>query len=266
MNNSIQKPAAGKSRRSFLKSAGFGTAAIAGIPALAGACTGYAGKMKNGLADCFNNGSIILFQGDSITDAGREKKQELPNNGQSFGWGYANIIASEILQDLPGHELSIYNRGISANKVYQLAERWQKDCLDLEPDVLSILIGVNDYWHYRLGRYEGTPETYENDYRKLLDRTKKEIPGIRLVLCEPFILAGTNAVDESWLEPFSGYQSIAASLAKEFEAVWVPFQDAFNDALSIAPPEYWTDDGVHPSMAGAQLMAETWLQSLCRSS
>lgn len=266
MTNSTQKPGAGKSRRSFLKGAGLGTAALAGIPALAASCTAENGTGSGEIAACFNKGSVILFQGDSITDAGREKMRELPNDGWSFGWGYANIIASEILQDLPEHELIIYNRGISGNKVYQLSERWQKDCLDLEPDVLSILIGVNDYWHFRLGSYDGTPDVYENDYRELLKKTKKEIPGIQLVLCEPFVLAETSAVDESWLEPFSRYQAIAASLAEEFEAIWVPFQKAFNEALSMAHAEYWAYDGVHPSMAGAQLMAETWLQAVCKTS
>ena len=266
MDDSFQKSAANRSRRNFLKKAGLGTAVVAGLPVLAGSCKNEPGSNAASITDCFAKGSVILFQGDSITDAGREKKRELPNQGWSFGSGYANIIASTLLQDLPGHELSIYNRGISGNKVYQLAERWQKDCLDLQPDVLSILIGVNDYWHFRKGRYDGTPEIYENDYRALLSRTKKELPGIRLVICEPFILDNTSAVDETWLEPFSRYQEIAAKLAGEFHAVWVPFQDAFNKTLSIAPAKYWAEDGVHPSMAGAQLMAETWLQAVCKSS
>jgi lysophospholipase L1-like esterase len=230
-------------------------------PAVLGSCTGTE-KKNTGIGDFFSEGDVILFQGDSITDAGRDKQQQLPNHARSFGTGYAYILASGLLRDLPDKDLTLYNRGISGNKVYQLDERWQEDCLDLKPDVLSILIGVNDYWHTRNGNYEGTPEVYENDYRALLNRTKAAFPGIKLIVCEPFILTGTSAVDESWLEPFKQYQDIAAKMAREFDATWVPFQKAFSDAAKIAPPVYWTHDGVHPSMAGCQLMAETWLNTL----
>ena len=210
----------------------------------------------------FSEGDVILFQGDSITDAGRNKEHELPNAAHSFGTGYALLTASWLLEELARKKLTIYNRGISGNKVFQLADRWEKDCLSLEPDVLSVLIGVNDYWHMRNGRYDGTPEVYENDFRALLQSTKNALPGIRLVICQPFILQGTSAVDESWIKPFNAYQEIAAGLAKEFGAVWVPFQEAFNQAVQCAPATYWAGDGVHPSMAGAQLMAETWLNAV----
>jgi len=121
---------------------------------------------------------------------------------------------------------------------------------------------VNDYWHFRNGNYDGTPEIYENDFRKLLERTKEALPQIKLVICQPFVLTETTAVDDTWLEPFSAYQKIAAKIAREFDATWVPFQEAFDKALELAPAKYWAQDGVHPSMAGAYLMAEAWLRSL----
>lgn len=207
-------------------------------------------------------GDVVLFQGDSITDAGREKERELPNNPQSFGSGYAFLAASRLMNELPELELTLYNRGISGNKVYQLAERWQKDCLDLNPNLLSILIGVNDYWHMRNGEYNGTSEIYENDYRALMQRTAGELPGVRLVICEPFAVVNTSAVNESWLEPLKEYQVAAKRIADEFNAVWVPFQKVFDEAVKHAPAKYWTGDGVHPSMAGAQLMAEAWLRAI----
>ena len=147
---------------------------------------------------------VVLFQGDSITDAGREKSRELPNNGSSLGGGYAFLAATALLDHFAALEPVVYNRGISGNKVYQLAARWQKDCLELKPDVLSILIGINDYWHMRNGQYDGTLEKYEADYRALLDQTRQALPGVRLVVCEPFALPGTTAVDESWVEPEIG--------------------------------------------------------------
>jgi lysophospholipase L1-like esterase len=249
------------SRRNFLSKSAAGAAALATIPAIVSSCLSNDQK-KNFSGSFFTEKDVVLFQGDSITDAGREKRQELPNAIRSFGPGYVFIAASALLRKLADRELVIYNRGISGNKVYQLAERWQKDCLNLKPNVLSILIGVNDYWHKRNGNYDGTPEIYEKDYRALLDRTLEALPDVKLILCEPFILPGTRAVDESWIEPFSHYQAIAARIAETFEATWVPYQKIFTEAATVAPPVFWTEDGVHPSMAGCQLMAEAWLQSV----
>ena len=103
------------------------------------------GHAKN--TSLLSKGNTILFQGDSITDAGRDKKNEIANNQKSFGRGYAWMAASQLLISKPAHAFTIHNRGISGNKVHQLDARWQKDCIDLKPDILSILIGVNDIWH-----------------------------------------------------------------------------------------------------------------------
>ena len=248
------------SRRLFFRNAGLGAAGVSGMPLLMHSCVSV-GENSN-IKDFFAKEDVVLFQGDSITDAGRNREQELPNNPWSFGVGYASHIASWLLAEMPGKDLTIYNRGISGNKVFQLADRWGKDCLDLAPTVLSILIGVNDYWHFRNGVYDGSPEIYENDYRDLLARTMDALPDLKLIICQPFILTGTSAVDESWVEPFSAYQEIAKRISDDFGAVWVPFQEAFNRAAELAPPAYWANDGVHPSMAGAQLMANTWLEAL----
>jgi hypothetical protein len=164
------------SRRKFFKSAGIGAAAVAGLPLLSQSCSMESEKVM--IHDFFAEGDVVLFQGDSITDAGRNKKQELANNAWSFGVGYANHIGSWLLEEMPEKNLTIYNRGISGNKVYQLADRWEKDCLDLKPNVLSILIGVNDYWHKRNENYDGTPKVYENDLRALLSRTKEASPDL----------------------------------------------------------------------------------------
>ena len=117
-------------------------------------------------------GDTILFQGDSITDAGRKRDVADANWQPALGSGYAWFAASQLLVDSRSANLKIFNRGISGNKVYQLAERWQADCLDLKPNVLSILIGVNDFAHALKGDYKGTLEIYENDYRALIKRTK----------------------------------------------------------------------------------------------
>lgn len=171
------------------------------------------------------------------------------------------MIASHLLAERADAGLKIYNRGISGHKVFQLAERWDKDCIALKPNLVSILIGVNDIWHRLNGQYNGTIEIYEKDYRALLTRTKKELPGVKLVVCEPFVLR-TGAVNEKWFPDFDGYRAAAKKLATEFGAVFVPFQSAFDEAVKKAPPAHWAGDGVHPSMAGAYLMGRTWLAAV----
>jgi len=248
------------SRRKFLTKTAVSAAALASIPTIVSASISPSNK-KNKYS-LFEKGNTVLFQGDSITDAGREKKKELPNSSGSFGHGYAFLAASALLNALPEKDLTIYNRGISGNKVYQLADRWQKDCIDLKPDVLSVLIGINDYWHFRDGKYDGTVEIYENDFRKLLTSTKEKFPNIKLVICQPYAVINTRAVDETWIEPVKTFQAAAKKIAKEFNAIWVPFQEVFDKAVKHAPATYWTADGVHPGMPGAQLMAEAWMRAV----
>ncbi len=250
------------SRRKFLVKSAAGATALASIPAIVSSCMSPNSDESKEKYSIFEKGNTILFQGDSITDAGREMEKELPNNSGSFGHGYAFLAASSLLNALPEKELTIYNRGISGNKVYQLADRWQKDCIDLKPDVLSILIGINDYWHFRNGKYDGTVEIYENDFRKLLKETKAEFPNVKLVVCQPFAVTNTRAVDETWEEPVKTFQDAAKRIADEFDAIWVPFQEVFDEAVKHAPATYWTGDGVHPAMPGAQLMAEAWLRAV----
>lgn len=248
------------SRRSFISKYAIGTAAIASIPGITLANESGRKKKKNRF-NHINEGDIILFQGDSITDAGRERIRQRPNSPNSFGTGYALLAASRLLNELPSRNLKIYNRGISGNKVFQLDDRWQKDCIDLKPNHLSILIGVNDYWHSRSGNYRGTVEKYEEDYRKLLDKTMEALPGINLIICEPFYLISTKNVDETWIKPMQEYQKAARRICREFNGTWVPFQRIFDRALKQAPANHWLSDGVHPTMAGAQLMADEILKA-----
>jgi lysophospholipase L1-like esterase len=247
-------------RRSFLIKSGAAAAALSSIPEIVSAALP-SGRKKSEYS-IFKKGSTVLFQGDSITDAGRDKTNETPNNPRAFGLGYAFLAASKLLKQFPEKELTFYNRGISGNKVYQLAERWQKDCFDLKPDIISILIGVNDYWHLREGKYDGTVAVYENDFRKLLQNTKEKLPDVKLIICQPFAVLNTRAVDESWVVPFREYQDVAKKLAMEFDTIWVPFQEVFDEAIKYAPAKYWSGDGVHPDMPGAQLMAEAWLKAV----
>jgi lysophospholipase L1-like esterase len=210
----------------------------------------------------YDEANTIVFQGDSITDAGRDKENQAANSTRSLGRGYVNLIVSQLLGEQPGQQWQCFNRGISGNKVFQLAERWQADCLDLEPDVLSILIGVNDFWHTLSNGYEGTAETYEQDFRTLLSLTKEVLPDVELIIGEPFALAGGSAiVDTEWYPKFNDYRTAARAISDDFGAVWIPYQSLFDEALEKAPVEYWCPDGVHPAIPGAYLMAQAWLEA-----
>jgi lysophospholipase L1-like esterase len=206
--------------------------------------------------------AVILFQGDSITDAGRKKDDEGYNTSPVLGSGYAMLAAAELLHKNPAHNLKIYNRGISGNKVFQLAERWEKDCISLQPDVLSILIGVNDFWHKLNGNYDGTVKKYRDDYKALLDQTKQKLPDVQLMVGEPFAVTGIKAVDAKWYPAFNDYRAAAKEIAEGFGAIFIPYQKVFDKAQESAPGVYWTHDGVHTTLAGAQLMAAAWLAAV----
>lgn len=243
-----------KERRNFLKTVSVGGLITLVSPTLLAAAPDEK-KTKISLSE----NDVILFQGDSITDAGRSRDDKDFNNANALGKGYAFLAACELLNKYANKNLKIYNKGISGNKVYQLAGRWDEDCLALKPTVLSILIGVNDYWHKHNGKYDGTPKVYQDDFRKLLERTREKLPNIKLIIAEPFAVNKVKAVDDTWYPEFDEYRAAALEISKEFNASWIPLQKVFNEAEKRAPGKHWTGDGVHPSLAGAQLMANAWL-------
>lgn len=205
-----------------------------------------------------NQGDTVLFQGDSITDAQREKKRKAANDGRAMGRGYPLLIGCELLRDNPTLNLKVYNRGISGNRVPSLQQRWVKDCIDLKPNVLSILVGVNDIWHKMNGKYDGTTETYRTGFTELLADTKRQLPECKIVICEPFALR-VGAVKDSWYPEFDDRRQVAREVCDAAGALWVPFQSMFDQAIAAGTPaKYWAADGVHPSMAGHSLMAATW--------
>jgi len=203
------------------------------------------------------NGTVVLFQGDSITDAGRNRASADANSAGALGSGYPLLVASAVLAARPGGTLRFYNRGISGNKVPDLQQRWTTDTIDLKPDVLSILIGVNDFWHKLDHGYNGTVQDYEQQYNALLDATREALPRVHLIVLEPFVLR-TGAVDARWFPEFDQRRSAAARVAARARATFVPLQTVFNQQSRSAPPEYWAADGVHPTPAGHAVIAEQW--------
>jgi lysophospholipase L1-like esterase len=176
-----QNPA--MSRRRLLQ-AGLSAAALGALGGVASAAT------AKPPAPQLPKDAVILFQGDSITDAGRKKEVLTANSSKALGTGYAAMLAGLLLADHPDRGIQVHNRGISGNKVPDLAARWKEDAIDLKPTILSILVGINDLWHTIAfgSKYKGTIKDYEEGFRNLIDRSLKEIPGVRVVICEPFTL------------------------------------------------------------------------------
>lgn len=246
------------SRRSFIKNSSTAVIASLAIPQIVSSAFSIDKPKKIQL----ENNDIILFQGDSITDWGRSRTQTAANVSAGMGTGYALFASGELLNNHPDKNLQIYNRGISGDKVFQLADRWDADCLNLKPTVLSILIGVNDYWAIAKHGYTGTIETYRNDYIKLLDRTKQALPDVKLILGEPFGVLDVKDVTPAWYPKFNEYRQVAREVAEKFGAIFIPYQSVFDEALKKAKGSYWTIDGVHPTIAGANLMAHAWMQTI----
>jgi lysophospholipase L1-like esterase len=242
-----------RERRQFLKNiAAFGTLALLDPRRV---------TAMPEIEDDGTNNVTFLFQGDSITDGNSTRNNDW---NHVMGHGYAYLIASRLWYDFPKKGFHFFNRGISGNKVPDLAARWQTDTIELKPDVLSILVGINDISTMIRGDQNFTAEKFEQDYRSLLQQTKQQLPAIQLVLCEPFILPVGKVKDnlEAYTIEIEKRRKIVQQLSVEFNAILVEFQKAFNSALSKAPAEYWIWDGVHPMPAGHELMAREWIRQV----
>jgi lysophospholipase L1-like esterase len=209
----------------------------------------------------FTKGSRLLFQGDSITDMkwGRNQK----DRNHYLGHSYVYLIASRLGVDMPEAQLDIYNRGMSGHKVADLRKRWPKDAIEMKPDLLSILVGVND-----VGRNLGGVdiETWEADYRFILDASRQANPDLRLVLLDPFVLASGRlshgAAFRQWRDQVERLIPIVGRLAEDYNAVHVKTQAVFDTAAKAISPEHWIWDGVHPLPQGHELIARNWLQEV----
>ena len=196
----------------------------------------------------------VLFQGDSITDAGRNR-----DDADSLGFGYALFAASWFQAQHPEKPVRFLNRGISGNRICDLQTRWGKDCLELKPDIVSILIGINDTWRRYDQNDPTTTEQYESRYREILIQTKNI--SAKLILCEPFVLH----ISEDrirYREDLNPKIEVVYKLAKEFNAILIPYDKLFQEVSKPRPPSFWAVDGVHPTPAGHALMAQHWLNAV----
>lgn len=201
-------------------------------------------------------GDLVLFQGDSITDMGR---REDPNG---LGCGFVYTVVSWFTAMYPQMQVRFLNRGISGNRVRDLQARWKEDMLDLKPDVLSILIGVNDTWR-RFDQNDPTSvEAYEAAYRDILIQARAANPDLRLILCAPFTVTPPCGDAAAWYADLDPRIHVVARLAREFGALYVPLDGEFARACAAQPPEVWAADGIHPDPAGRALIAQAWLRTV----
>ncbi|WP_379153424.1 SGNH/GDSL hydrolase family protein [Paenibacillus sp. sgz5001063] len=203
----------------------------------------------------FQENDIILFQGDSITDWGRNYEDP-----SSLGVGYALMVAARLGLLYPEKKLTFINRGISGNRAVDLQKRWDKDCLELKPNVVSIYIGINDTWRWFDSGEETSAAQFEAIYRDLIDRTLAAT-NAKLVLVEPFVLPVPED-RKGWRQDLDPKIHVVRELAREYGASLVPLDGLFAAASVKAESAYWAPDGVHPSPAGHALITDAWLRAV----
>ncbi len=198
---------------------------------------------------------LVLFQGDSITDAGRSRRDD-----HDLGRGYAAMVAAWFGAAWPEKNVRFVNRGVSGNRSKDLVARWPADCLSLKPNLVSIMIGINDTWRRYDSNDPTSTEAFARSYRAILGQVRNRLDA-RLVICEPFLLP---VLDDrrAWRVDLDPKIVIVRDLAREFGAVYVPLDGIFAQASMRREPAFWTADGVHPSPAGHALIAQAWLKAV----
>ena len=197
---------------------------------------------------------IFLFQGDSITDANRDDESV---DNFSLGCGYAFLLASDIEKNKKG-EVKFINRGKSGDRITDVYARIKEDIINIKPDFMSILIGVNDVSHELTQGCGVTPEKFNKIYNMLIEEIKEALPEIKIIILEPFVLKG-SATNELW-EQFNcevrKLAEVSKQVAEKWELKFVPLQKKFVEAASDGDTRYWSVDGIHPTSAGHQIIKE----------
>jgi lysophospholipase L1-like esterase len=247
------------SRRSFLQ-----FSAWAGVASMLPPDNVFAKNLADNAVNVFDDKKslVFLFQGDSITDGNRGRSKD-PNH--IMGHGYAFSVASRVGADFAESNHVFYNRGISGNSIPDLKKRWQTDTLDLKPDVLSILVGINDasMLVFKPVMEDADIDLFETTYRDILEQSKQQNPDTLFVLCLPFVYA-VSKVKDNWEKYSSTVARLTErvnKLASEFNAVVVDFPAVFDNASESVPIEYWMWDGIHPTVPGHELMAREWIKT-----
>ncbi|MBQ4560991.1 MAG: SGNH/GDSL hydrolase family protein [Clostridia bacterium] len=195
-----------------------------------------------------------MFQGDSITDCGRER-----SDIKALGSGYPKYVRQYLKECYPQIEFELINKGISGHQTKDLLARWQKDAVDLQPDVISILVGVNDTWHHTEAKDWVPNDLFEANYRSMLEDIKDKTSA-KIIMLEPFVLdfpemkCFHNDIDEKI--------QIVRRLAAAYADRYIPLDGLFAAACVSDPPSHWTVEGVHPTDEGHKLIADYYFDAI----
>jgi lysophospholipase L1-like esterase len=207
------------------------------------------------MSSIIEENALVLFQGDSVTDADHSREDDI-----DLGRGYAMIIAAWFSALYPEKKVRFLNRGIGGNRIRDLESRWNKDCIELNPSWISILIGINDTWRRFDSNDPTSPETFEASYRLILEQAAKRTHA-HIILCEPFLLPMREG-QSAWWDDLEPKIAITRRLARIYGALCIPLNDIFTRAGALRPADFWLRDGVHPTTAGHALIAQTWLKAV----
>lgn len=202
-----------------------------------------------------DDGATVLFQGDSITDAGRGTLDP-----EHLGSGYAMMAATWFTAAFPEKHVTFLNRGLSGNRARDLEQRWDRDCIALKPDWVSIMIGINDTWRAFDSNDPSPTEAYEASCRAILTLTRDEL-GAQLILMEPFVLPVPED-RKAWRTDLDPRIRVVRALADEFNAILIPLDGIMTAAAETCAPAFWAADGVHPTPVGHALIAQSWLRAV----
>lgn len=210
---------------------------------------------------------LILFQGDSITDCGRNREDLT-----STGTGYAHMVTGQLGCEEPG-AYTFINKGISGNRIVDVYARIKADIINLKPDVISLLIGVNDVWHELGGKQNGvSAEKFEKIYDLMIEEILQALPDVKMMILGPFVLEGrattaTEAEPHRW-DYFKNEVPLRAAaaerIARKYGFVYVPLQEKFDEACQQAPADYWLRDGVHPTAMGHWIIKNAWMEGFSK--
>ena len=199
----------------------------------------------------------LLFIGDSITDMCRDYERHNPYN---MGFGYVFLIEAALSKRYPG-KYDVINRGISGNRIVDVYQRIKMDCWNLEPDMITILIGTNDVWHEVMRSNGVEKDRFERFYDMLIEDTRKALPNVKISVMGAFLLEGTATTEQmDRLSEIKDYAKIAKAVAERHNCPYIELQAHFDKAAQNVSPEYYLFDGIHPTVAGAQIIADQWLE------
>jgi lysophospholipase L1-like esterase len=197
----------------------------------------------------------ILFQGDSVTDAGRDR-----SDPHDMGNGYPRYASAMIQDSFPDTELEFVNLGIGGNRTEHLVERLETDFIEIQPDIISIMIGVNDVWHHYSHGIETSDEQFEQNYRAVLDAIKTRTSA-RILMIQPFLLETVDPAKQAYTEELARKQAIVKKLADEYADAYLPLDEILH-AETEEEPAYYAADGVHPTPDGACYIGEAYLGAI----